>query len=350
MCRASIFRTISSDGSKALAKPKEEGRRICVEIMQEVSGIHGDIRRSRDGVQARSSSSAKWSTLSASSVTRRPASRRTMRIVSGTQIVISLVGSVALLLWGVRMVRTGMTRNFGPALRRLLGDYGTSRIGALGAGLVTTTILQSSTATALLLASFASRGLIELPIALAAMLGADIGTSVAAQIFSLDVKWIWTVLVGAGVVIFMSSGNDKTRGLGRIVLGLGTDAACADAYRNCGRAVARFGDLPLASVRARRRADAGVPGDHPDHLVRPFQPVDRAADHVACGDRRASGSAYARTRSRRQCRRRDCPSCRAVRVAGRRAARCTRQSRDANRARHTGPVCRRTRGRIVLAC
>jgi phosphate:Na+ symporter len=141
--------------------------------------------------------------------------------VSGTQIFISLVGSVALLLWGVRMVRTGMMRNFGPALRRLLGDHGHSRIGAMVAGLVTTTILQSSTATALLLASFASRGLIELPVALAAMLGADIGTSVAAQIFSLDVKWFWTVLVGAGVLIFMSSGNDKTRGLGRIVLGLG---------------------------------------------------------------------------------------------------------------------------------
>jgi phosphate:Na+ symporter len=141
--------------------------------------------------------------------------------VSGTQIIISLLGSVALLLWGVRMVRTGMTRNFGPGLRKLLGEYGTSRIGALGAGLVTTTVMQSSTATALLLASFASRGLIELPIALAAMLGADIGTSVAAQIFSLDVKWLWTVLVGSGVIVFMSSGNDKMRGIGRILLGLG---------------------------------------------------------------------------------------------------------------------------------
>ena len=141
--------------------------------------------------------------------------------MSGTQIIISLVGSVALLLWGVRMVRTGMTRSFGPGLRRLLGEYGDSRLGALGAGLVTTTILQSSTATALLLASFASRGLIELPIALSAMLGADIGTSVAAQIFSLDVKWLWTILVGGGVIVFMSSSKDKVRGTGRILLGLG---------------------------------------------------------------------------------------------------------------------------------
>lgn len=141
--------------------------------------------------------------------------------MSGTQIVISLIGSVALLLWGVRMVRTGVMRNFGPALRRMLGEHGTSRGGALFAGLVTTTVLQSSTATALLLASFASRGLIELPVALAAMLGADIGTSIAAQIFSLDVMWFWSVLIGIGVITFMSSASEKTRGLGRIVVGLG---------------------------------------------------------------------------------------------------------------------------------
>src|SRR4029434_7590656 len=101
----------------------------------------------------------------------------------GVETVLNVLGSVALLLWGVRMVRTGMTRTFGAALRRLLSTYGTTRYSAFGAGLAVTTILQSSTATALLLASFASRNLIALPAALAAMLGADIGTAVAAQIF-----------------------------------------------------------------------------------------------------------------------------------------------------------------------
>jgi phosphate:Na+ symporter len=86
---------------------------------------------------------------------------------------------------------------------------------------VTTIVLQSSTATALLLGSFASRGLIALPIALAAMLGADIGTSVAAQILSLDLKWLWTVLLGIGVITFLSSSGDKARGVGRILVGLG---------------------------------------------------------------------------------------------------------------------------------
>lgn len=141
--------------------------------------------------------------------------------MGGTEILISLLGSVALLLWGVRMVRTGMTRTFGIALRRVFGVYVKDRASAFAVGLVVTTILQSSTATALLLASFASRSLLALPIALAAMLGADIGTAVAAQIFTLNVKWLWTVLVAGGVVIFMASEADKPRGFGRITIGLG---------------------------------------------------------------------------------------------------------------------------------
>lgn len=141
--------------------------------------------------------------------------------MKGTEVVLSLLGSVALLIWGVRMVRTGMTRTFGSALRRVLGAHARTRVSAFGMGLGVTTILQSSTATALLLASFVSRGLITLPIALAAMLGADIGTAVAAQIFSLDVKWLWTLIIAAGVVIFLSSDVDKARGVARITIGLG---------------------------------------------------------------------------------------------------------------------------------
>ena len=68
--------------------------------------------------------------------------------MSGTEIIITLLASVALLLWGVRMVRTGITRAFGTELRNILGIYARNRIGAFGIGLLITAILQSSTATA----------------------------------------------------------------------------------------------------------------------------------------------------------------------------------------------------------
>ena len=120
--------------------------------------------------------------------------------MSGTELFATFLGSVALLLWGVRMVRTGMTRAFGAALRRAISTYARTRIGAFFAGIGVTGMLQSSTATTLLLASFAARGLIALPLALAVILGADVGSAIVAQVFSLDVKWLWTVLVALGVL------------------------------------------------------------------------------------------------------------------------------------------------------
>jgi len=141
--------------------------------------------------------------------------------MSGTELFASFLGSVALLLWGVRMVRTGMTRAFGPALRRAISSYARTRIAAFFAGMGVTGILQSSTATTMLLSSFAGRGLISLPLALAVVLGADVGSAVVAQVFSLDIKWLWTVLVAIGVLVFMSSEADKARGVARIFIGLG---------------------------------------------------------------------------------------------------------------------------------
>ena len=139
----------------------------------------------------------------------------------GTELFFAFLGSVALLLWGVRMVRTGMTRAFGATLRRILATRVTGRGSAFVAGLGLTGLLQSATATALLLASFASRSLIALPIALAVMLGADVGTTIAAQVFSFDIKWLWSVLVGTGVLAFMVSEADKTRAIARVTIGIG---------------------------------------------------------------------------------------------------------------------------------
>jgi len=141
--------------------------------------------------------------------------------MSGTELFATFLGSVALLLWGVRMVRTGMTRAFGAALRRTISTYARTRIGAFLAGIGVTGILQSSTATTMLLASFAGRGLIALPLALAVILGADVGSAIVAQVFSFDVKWFWTVLVAIGVLVFMSTEADRARGVARIFIGLG---------------------------------------------------------------------------------------------------------------------------------
>jgi phosphate:Na+ symporter len=141
--------------------------------------------------------------------------------LAGTELFIAFLGSVALLLWGVRMVQTGITRAFGPSLRRVLTLYVRTPLSAFVAGLGLTGVLQSSTATALLLASFAARGLIALSIALMMMLGANVGTTLVAQVLSFDVTWLWTGVVALGVFAFMANESDRARAIARIFIGLG---------------------------------------------------------------------------------------------------------------------------------
>ena len=139
----------------------------------------------------------------------------------GVDTILNVLGSVTLLLWGVRMVRTGLTRAFGATLRRAIAACSRNRFTAFVGGLGLTGLLQSSTATALLLASFAGRGLISLPIALAVMLGANVGTTLTSQVLSFDLGWLSPLLIAAGVIAFMTIDSDKPHHLGRVGIGLG---------------------------------------------------------------------------------------------------------------------------------
>ncbi|MBU8875218.1 Na/Pi cotransporter family protein [Reyranella sp. MMS21-HV4-11] len=141
--------------------------------------------------------------------------------MQGIDTILNVLGSVCLLLWGVRMVRTGLTRAFGATLRRAIGACSRNRFSAFAGGMLLTGILQSSTATALLLASFAGRGLISLSIGLAVMLGANVGTTLTAQILSFPLGWISPLMIAAGVIAFLSNSSDRARHLGRVAIGLG---------------------------------------------------------------------------------------------------------------------------------
>ena len=117
---------------------------------------------------------------------------------------IELIATAALLLWGLRMVRTGVSRAFGARLRLWLAAGTQNRLTAFAMGLAATCALQSSTATAVMTASFAGRALIGTAMALAIMLGADVGTSLVAQALAFDISWLSPVLIIVGVATFMA--------------------------------------------------------------------------------------------------------------------------------------------------
>ncbi len=136
-------------------------------------------------------------------------------------ILLDLVGGVALLLWGLHMVQSGVVRAFGSELRRFLGTALRNRFMAFFAGVLVTALLQSSTATGLMTASFAAGGSVDLVSALAIMLGANVGTTLIVQLLSFNVSAVAPVLLVIGVTAFKRSTQTRTRDLGRVAIGVG---------------------------------------------------------------------------------------------------------------------------------
>ena len=134
--------------------------------------------------------------------------------------LVSLAGSVALLLWGVRMVQTGVQRAFGARLRSVLGRALQNRLKAFLAGASVTAILQSSTATGLMITGFAAGGLVELVPALAVMLGANVGTTLIVQLLSFNINDAAPALILVGVLMFQRA-TAGPRDFGRVLIGLG---------------------------------------------------------------------------------------------------------------------------------
>ncbi|WP_285236586.1 Na/Pi cotransporter family protein [Sphingobium sp. BHU LFT2] len=134
--------------------------------------------------------------------------------------LLDLAGTVALLLWGVHMVQTGVQRALGARLRSFLAHSLHNRLSAFFAGLGVTALLQSSTATGLMVTGFGAEGLVSLTQGLAIMLGANVGTTLIVQLLSFDVSLVAPILVLAGYFLFRRA-RAGTRDFGRVFIGLG---------------------------------------------------------------------------------------------------------------------------------
>ncbi|MBP6600045.1 MAG: Na/Pi cotransporter family protein [Giesbergeria sp.] len=135
--------------------------------------------------------------------------------------LLNLLAAVALLVWGTQLVRTGILRVFGANLRQIISRSVRTPLTAALSGVGVTAIVQSSTATALIVSAFVGQGLMALPAALAVMLGADVGTSVMAVVFSLDLSWLSPLCIFAGVVLYVPRPDTTVGRLGRVFIGLG---------------------------------------------------------------------------------------------------------------------------------
>jgi len=118
------------------------------------------------------------------------------------------------------MVSVGLNRAFGATLRRVISHSTSNRFKAFGVGIGVAALLQSSTAASLIVSSFAARNIVTISGALAVMLGADVGTTLAAQLLSRDLAWLTPVLLTAGYIVNKSMEDSQYKHVGRAMMGI----------------------------------------------------------------------------------------------------------------------------------
>lgn len=140
--------------------------------------------------------------------------------MSSTIVMINLFGAVALLLFGLAQVKDGVSRAFGARLRTGLSTGTRSGLRSFVSGFVATVALQSSTATALMVASFVERDLVKPRMAQIVLLGANVGTAVTAWIVATGIEWVSPLAILAGIVLYRS-GSSARQGGGAALIGIG---------------------------------------------------------------------------------------------------------------------------------
>jgi phosphate:Na+ symporter len=141
---------------------------------------------------------------------------------SGAYELSLILGAAALLLWGVRMARTGVMRAYGAQIHRALPRVLNKRLVALLTGAGAATLLQSSIAVAVFTSGLAAVGAIPLVDGLVLLLGADAGSAVVAALLTLNLKALWPILMFAGYLMhsIYSDTDSPVKQFGRISLGI----------------------------------------------------------------------------------------------------------------------------------
>ncbi|QJF50261.1 Na/Pi cotransporter family protein [Roseobacter ponti] len=147
------------------------------------------------------------------------------------QILVHIAGAAALLIWAVRLVRTGVERGFAAPLRIWLRHSAGNRLVAAATGMGAAVLLQSATAVAVLVSNFVSRGGLATATGLAILLGADVGSAVVTQLLMVRQPLLIPILLVTGVTVFLRGEGSNIRQIGRILIGLALIFVSLDMIR-----------------------------------------------------------------------------------------------------------------------
>lgn len=141
--------------------------------------------------------------------------------VSWKLLIFGLLGGLAFFLYGIEKMSIGMQKTAGNKMRAVLAAITQNRIIALGIGAGITMLIQSSSATTVMLVSFVQAGLMSFTQSLGVILGADIGTTVTAQLIAFELTDYALLMIAAGFGLYIFSKTDNGKNVGEMILGFG---------------------------------------------------------------------------------------------------------------------------------
>jgi len=141
--------------------------------------------------------------------------------VNWLALVYGLVGGLGLFLYGMKMMSEGLQKSAGSSLRNILEKLTTNRVIGTFVGLVVTAVIQSSSATTVMVVGFVNAGLLNLVQALSVVLGANVGTTVTAQLIAFKIGKLALPAIGIGVFMRMFTSNKKYHYWGEVIIGFG---------------------------------------------------------------------------------------------------------------------------------
>lgn len=136
-------------------------------------------------------------------------------------IIFGLIGGLGLFLYGMKLMSEGLQKTAGSSLKKIIEKFTSNRVIGVLVGTVVTVIIQSSSATTVMVVSFVNAGLMNLFQALSVVLGANIGTTITAQLIAFKITKYALPAIGIGVALALFSKNPKKRYYGEIILGFG---------------------------------------------------------------------------------------------------------------------------------
>ena len=136
-------------------------------------------------------------------------------------IAINLIGGLGLFLYGMNLMGEGLQKAAGAKLKKIIELLTSNILMGVLVGTVVTAIIQSSSATTVMIVGFVNAGIMSLTQAIGVIMGANIGTTVTAQLVSLNLEGLAPIALGIGIVLYLFTKKAKVKNIAEILIGFG---------------------------------------------------------------------------------------------------------------------------------